>query len=295
MKLQYHVVDVFTQTPLEGNALAVFVDGHGIDTETMQKIARETNLSETTFVLPPSNADAAARVRIFTPSAEMSFAGHPTIGTAFVLRARGVAGCDASRFVLEEKIGPVAVRFDEGGDPLIWLRTPPISFGQVYDRTLCARALGVSPDDLVADVPTQLCTAGNPNVYVAVRDPHIVDRALVDTVKLRELVDGTPICLFVFAPTEQGAYSRMFAPDFGVTEDPATGSATGPLAAFMMEYGLAPRVDGTRLVSEQGVKMGRRSLLYVWVHGERGSEGIEVGGHVTPIAQGTLTLTDVKR
>jgi trans-2,3-dihydro-3-hydroxyanthranilate isomerase len=292
MSISYHVVDVFTQTPLEGNALAVFLDARGIDDATMQKIARELNLSETTFVLPPTTADAVARVRIFTPSAEMRFAGHPTIGTAFVLRANGVAGCDASHFVLEEKIGPVPVRVEEGNDPMFWLRTPPISFGQVYERTLCAQALGIAPDDLLPNVPTQLCSAGNPNIYVAVRDRSVVDRARIDTAKLHELVaaDGEPRCVFVFAPTTQGAYSRMFAPDFGVTEDPATGSATGPLAQFMMEYGLAPRLDGTHFVSEQGTKMGRRSLLYVLVHGDRGSEGIEVGGHVTPIADGTMIL-----
>ena len=114
----------------------------------------------------------------------------------------------------------------------------------------------------------------------------------VDAVALHALFadQPAPVCLFAFAPTPSGAYSRMFAPALGVPEDPATGSATGPLAAFMMEHGLRRRADGTRFVSEQGTKMGRRSLLHVLIHGERGRDGIEVGGHVAPLAVAAMTL-----
>jgi trans-2,3-dihydro-3-hydroxyanthranilate isomerase len=148
-------------------------------------------------------------------------------------------------------------------------------------------------DDLLPDVPCEIWTAGNPNLYIAVRNPAAVDRAAVDTAALRELYarETVGVCTFVFAPLPEGAYSRMFAPELGVPEDPATGSATGPLAAFMIEYGLAPSVaDGARFVSEQGTKMGRRSILHVRLNGERGKDGIEVGGYVAPLTVATMRL-----
>src|SRR6185312_14714759 len=115
--------------------------------------------------------------------------------------------------------------------------------------------------------------------YIAVRDKAAVDRASIDSAALRDLVGtSAPLCIFVFTPVPAGAYSRMFAPDLGVPEDPATGSATGPLAAFMMEHSLVSHAGGTRFISEQGTKMGRRSLLHVHVHGVRGADGIDVGG-----------------
>lgn len=295
MTWAYSVVDVFTQNPLEGNALAVFHDARGLDGATMQRIARELNLSETTFVLPPSQPGADAEVRIFTPGQEMVFAGHPTIGTAFVMRAEGIVDARRSDFTLQEKVGLVPVRVDEGAQPMIWLQTPPIRFDQVFDRGVAAAAVGLSVSDLLDGVPCQLVTAGNPNIYVAVRDVATVDRAAIDVARYRRLVAGQAeaTCVFVFAPTPSGAYSRMFAPDLGIIEDPATGSATGPLAAFMMRQGLVASIDGTRFVSEQGTKMGRRSLLHVLVHGEGGKAGIEVGGHVTRVASAVMHLDRV--
>src|SRR5262245_10813994 len=140
---RYRVVDVFTEQPLEGNPLAVFPDASGLDDATMQKIARELNLSETTFISPATRADCVAQVRIFTPTREMIFAGHPTIGTSFVLLEEGVIPADGGRFALEEKIGPVAIRIEPGPRPLIWLTTPPITYGRTLDRELCAQALGL--------------------------------------------------------------------------------------------------------------------------------------------------------
>ena len=292
MEFAYHVVDVFTQQPLEGNPLAVFPDARGLDAVTMQRIARELNLSETTFVLPAEGPDAVARVRIFTPSSEMRFAGHPTIGTAYVLRRTGRVPANATAFTFEEGVGPVAVRVDPGDDPMIWLTTPPIQKGRSYDAH-GARARSASTRRIVlADVPCRILSAGNPNLYVALADAEAVDRARVDAVALHALFadEPAPVCLFAFAPVPYGAYSRMFAPALGVPEDPATGSATGPLAAFMMEHGLAPAAGGTHFVSEQGTKMGRRSLLHILIHGEHGNEAIDVGGHVTPLAVATMTL-----
>lgn len=292
MKLGYHVVDVFTTTPLEGNALAVFPDGSGVDAATMQRIARELNLSETTFVLPAESSADATRVRIFTPASELPFAGHPTIGTAYILRRLGIVPREARHFVLSENVGPVPIRVEAGDDPILWLTTPPIRKLGELGRERCARALSLTPEQLVPGVPCEILSAGNPITFVAVRDNAAVDDARVDSALLHDLLRGTKnkVCIFVFAPTERGAYSRMFAPQLGVPEDPATGSATGPLAAFMMKHDLVSSADGTRFLSEQGVKMGRRSILHVLVNGERGERAIEVGGNVVHVAEATMEL-----
>jgi len=288
---RYRVVDVFTQRALEGNPLAVFPDASALDELTMQKIARELNLSESTFVLPPSNPDCAARVRIFTPSKEMLFAGHPTIGTSYVLVDEGMIpkGCD--RFLLEEKVGAVPVRVEAGAPPMIWLTTPPIHDGRIFAPAACAEALELEPSDLLEPAP-QLLSAGNPTLFVALKDKAAVDQANLELAGARslKLPGEEPFCVFVFTPVETGAYSRMFAPEFGMVEDPATGSATGPLAAYMIRNKLVSSADGTRFVSEQGTRMGRRSFLHVHVRGDQGKLGIDVGGHVTPLVEATMTL-----
>lgn len=288
---RYRVVDVFTTQALEGNALAVFPDSAGIDDVTMQRIARELNLSETTFVAPATRPDCAAQVRIFTPAREIVFAGHPTVGTAFILLDEGGVPKNTERFALDEKIGAVPVRVEKAEPPLIWLTTPPIRYGKTYERALCARVLGLELKDLL-EVPPQHVSAGNPTIFVALRDQAAVDRAWLDLGSLALLKGGDPdpVCTFVFSPTPQGAYSRMFAPEYGIAEDPATGSSTGPLASYMMKHKLISGTAGTRWVSEQGTKMGRRSLLHVQINGEQGAQGLEVGGHVTPICEATMTL-----
>ncbi len=295
MNYEYHVVDVFTQVQLQGNALAVFPDATGLDTATMQRIARELNLSETTFIFPKESREGSTRVRIFTPSYEMEFAGHPTIGTSYVMRSTGIVPRDARSFALEENIGIVNVRVDAGEDPLIWLTTPPIRNLGSFDRAKCAAAISLTENDLLPGIPCAFLSAGNPTVYIPLTDKNTVDRATVDSVAFYDLIrdQREPLCLFVFAATPEGAYSRMFAPEYGIVEDPATGSSTGPLAAFMMRHGLAPNADGTAFVSEQGTKMGRRSILHVLIHGEDGKGGIEIGGHVTPVARATMSFEGV--
>jgi len=293
MNLEYRVVDVFTQTPLEGNPLAVFPSAQGIDGSTMQRIARELSLSETTFILPAETSEGAAKVRIFTPTRELQFAGHPTIGTAFLMRELGIVPPDASHFVVEEGIGPVRVRVDESDDTLLWLTTPPITRGDGVDAALCARMLGIADSDLIAHVQPRFYGAGNVCLFVALGETAAVDRCALDATAFTRLAGSTADvapCVFVFAPTPGGAYSRMFAPLLGIIEDPATGSATGPLAAFMLDAGLAPRSGGTRFTSEQGTKMGRRSLLHVLINREGGNGSIEVGGHVVPIISATMSL-----
>ena len=285
-KYRYRVVDVFTTNRFEGNPLSVFPDASGIADEAMPRIARELNHSETVFVFPPENASSTARLRIFTPSQEMAFAGHPTIGTSFILHDEGAARDD--RIVLEENIGPVPVRIESGDRPMFWLTTPPIREGEHFDRAACARALGLSIEDVLAARPQRL-DAGNPTLLVALRDRAAVDRAWIDMRDL-DTLRGTaaPFCVFVFTPTRTGAYSRMFAPEYGMVEDPATGSSTGPLALYMMRNGLAPSSSGSTFVSEQGTKMGRRSLLHIKIHGDMGADAIEVGGYVTPVAEATM-------
>jgi trans-2,3-dihydro-3-hydroxyanthranilate isomerase len=293
LKLEYHVVDVFTSTPLEGNPVAVFVDAHDVSDAMMQKIAQELNLSESTFIGPPTHKCFDLRVRIFTPRCEMKFAGHPTIGTAFVVRDAGIIPNNPTEMVLEEGVGPVRVRFNTGDSPIIWLESPSVLKGRTFDRSACAQVLGLADDDLLPDIPCQILTAGNPNIFVALRDVGVVDRAVIDPTRLAKLLADQegPVCMFIFAPVAGGAYSRMFAPALGVTEDPATGSAAGPLATFMMEHGLVKHDDGTRFISEQGTKLGRRSLLHVHIKGTYGARGIDVGGQVVPITRATMTIS----
>src|SRR5258708_31213016 len=177
---RYCVVDVFTETPLLGNPLAVFPDASGIGEATMQRIAGELNLSETTFVLRPSRSTCAARVRIFTPARELAFAGHPTIGTAFVLLKEGMIAEGTRNFRLEEGVGPVSVRVEAKQErPLLWLRTPKISEGRTYDRKLAAQALGLDLSGLL-DFAPQWISAGTAFIFVALRDPGAVDRAWLD-------------------------------------------------------------------------------------------------------------------
>jgi len=299
MDHRYRVVDVFTERALEGNALAVFPDASGIDGALMPRIARELNLSETVFVLPATDSACAARLRIFTPAKELIFAGHPTVGSAFVLLDERIVRPGTDRFSLEEGVGPVPIRVDSGGPaggrPLIWLRTPPIQFRRTFDPGLCARALGLEASDLLPVAP-QLVTAGNPAVFIALHDKAAVDRSWLDLSGLQAIrasltpAEADAFFVFVFTPTPEGAYSRMFAPEHGVVEDPATGSATGPLAAYMIRNRLVSGAPGSRFVSEQGTKMGRRSLLHVQILGPDGADGIEVGGHVTPLIEATLRL-----
>jgi trans-2,3-dihydro-3-hydroxyanthranilate isomerase len=288
---RYKVVDVFTTEPLAGNPLAVFPGAREIDEATMQKIARELNLAETAFVLPATREDCAARVRIFTPSKEMEFAGHPTIGTAFVLLEEDIVPRDSTAFILEEQVGPVSIRVEKAERPLFWLRMPAIREGRFFDVSLCARALGLESGDLLPMEP-QILSAGNPTVVIATKNKAAVNRAWLDLAGLKTLkgAEKESFCVYLFTPTPEGAYCRMFAPEYGISEDPASGSCTGPLAIFMMRHKLISNDSGARFIAEQGTKMGRRSLLHVEIRGKEGADGIFVGGHVTPIVEAAMTL-----
>ena len=287
-----HVVDVFTERPLAGNQLAVVLDAEGIPDDVMQRIAREMNFSETTFVLPPKSQTSAARVRIFTPGSELPFAGHPTIGTAWVMSTEGLVPGGALEFTLEEGVGPVPVRGEKlAGGLRFWMTHPRVSFGEVLsNRAAAASALGLVEGDLLPDVPIQVASTGLPHIYVALKNARAVDAAVSEKERLggvfREAV-------FLSAPNgENRLYSRMFAPHAGeINEDPATGSASGPLGAFAVKYGIVKRSESVSIISEQGTKMGRQSFVHINL--EYSSEGdeparIEVGGSVVPTLKGEL-------
>src|SRR2546428_1595753 len=187
--LDFVQVDVFTDRVFGGNPLAVFLDGRGLSDDEMQAIAREMNLSETTFVLPATRPDCAAKVRIFTPAAELPFAGHPTIGTAWVLADEGLVSGDATDFTLEENVGPVKVRsVKEHGRVLFWMTHPPLTFGPVFPHKEVASAIGVEESAIVHDVPAQVASTGAPFLFVALRDAGAVDSAVSDSPRVRKLL-----------------------------------------------------------------------------------------------------------
>jgi trans-2,3-dihydro-3-hydroxyanthranilate isomerase len=297
-----HTVDVFTDMPLAGNQLAVVLDAEDIAGETMQRIAREFNIAETTFVLPPHDPTHAARVRIFTPGAELPFAGHPTIGTAWVLATQGLVPGGGLEFILEEGVGPIKVRGvrDEHGGLAFWMAHPAVSFGDVFDdRAAVAASLGLEPGALAPNVPLQVVSTGVPFLFVALTDKSAVDAAISDTERLSALFAGRPeVAVYLFAADAarpNQLYSRMFAGHtFDIREDPATGSAAGPLGAFVVRYGLVPRAPSVTLVSEQGTKMGRQSFIHIELAYDKDEEDgelptrIEVGGAVQPVIEGEL-------
>lgn len=298
---EFAQVDVFTDRLFGGNPLAVFPDAQGITDKEMLAIAKEMNLSETTFVLPPTQPNCAARVRIFTPARELPFAGHPTLGTAFVLAQRGMLPADARAIFLEEGVGPVSVLLE--GDDLrtpnfVWMAQRDPSFGvPVPNRAEFAAVLGLTEDDLLPNAPVLTGSAGLPFWYVPARDVATVDRATLNISAALQCIAGTGAeGITVFAPSPDPnagrVYTRVFVPNIPI-EDPGTGSATGPLAAYLAERGyIGADESGTvRFVSEQGVKMGRPCDLYGRLQLVDGrASRIEIGGSVVPVLEGTLWL-----
>jgi trans-2,3-dihydro-3-hydroxyanthranilate isomerase len=285
------IVDVFTDRALAGNQLAVVLDAADIRPPLMQRIAREMNFSETTFVLPAENQAHAARIRIFTPVMELGFAGHPTIGTAWVLADEGLVPGGGLEFMLGENVGPVPVRGEQTeAGVMFWMTHPALSWGQVFPHAQIADALAIDQSLILASVPAQIASTGTPFLYVALKDQAAVDSATPDVGRVSKLVRGAGHGIFLFAVTGRNRlYSRMFGED--VAEDAATGSAGGPLGAFAVRYGLLERAPQVSAVSEQGVKMGRPSTVHVrltYGNDEHVPERIEVGGFVMPVLSGTL-------
>lgn len=286
-------VDVFTDHVFGGNQLAVFLEPDGLTDAEMQAIAREMNFAETTFVFPPTEPEqAAARVRIFTGSTELPFAGHPTVGTSWVLANQGRVS--ARQFNLEERIGLVPVELE---GETIWMTHRDAEFGPpISDRAQVAEALGLNESDLLDDQPIQTGSTGVQFLFVPVKDPAAVDRANASMPGMAVAFSGERLGVFVFAPDPGRGpgrvYSRMFAGDtLGITEDAATGSASGPLGAYVAEHGIVELREPIEIVSLQGNKMGRPSTIRIRVDLKNGrASNIRVGGGVVPVVQGELTL-----
>ncbi|MBM4185534.1 MAG: PhzF family phenazine biosynthesis protein [Gemmatimonadetes bacterium] len=305
MRLPYHTLDVFTREAFGGNQLGVFPDTAHLPTALMQHIAGEMNLSETVFLGPPERAGATARVRIFTPKVEIPFAGHPTVGTALFLAARLQPSAivrDHARLVLDENIGlvPVDVRF-EGGRPVFAQLTTaqlPEHRPSPHSATELAAMIGVEAADVCPEgFPAQLVSCGLPYYIVPVRSLDAVRRARLDSGVWGRLLEGTwAHHVYVICMDAEGAeadvHVRMFAPGSGVPEDPATGSAAAALGGYLAA--LDGRHTGTlKWVAEQGIEMGRPSLLHIEADRTGGTTtAIRVGGHAVAVSEGVMTVPD---
>jgi trans-2,3-dihydro-3-hydroxyanthranilate isomerase len=299
--------DVFTAEPLLGNQLAVFPDARGLTTGQMQAIAREINFSETTFVFPSERPDTDVRMRIFTPAVEMPMAGHPTVGSTFALAHVGVIEPARRRFVFGLNVGPTPVDlvWDNGRLQFAWMTQTPPSFGPpVADRGAVARAIGLRESDLAAGLPIQEVTCGVPYLLVPLNDREAVDRATPQAVELelqglsrahpamllfaqdiRLKPDSTVVQDIRLKP--DSTYSRMFAPALGVVEDPATGSAAGPLGCYLVQHRLVSGDARRQMVNTQGVKMGRASRIHMAITGAPDAiTEVKVGGEAVLVARG---------
>lgn len=308
----YHVVDVFTDRPFGGNPLAVFPDAGGIPASLYQSIARELNLSETTFVLPATDPDCHCKLRIFTPARELPTAGHPTIGTAFVLTREGIFDPSANHGVMrmEQEVGTVPVTIEttdgvpgaSGVPERITMEQAVPSFGPEDPRRAeIAAMLSLDEADLLDGVPIEVGSAGVPFLYVPLRSLDAARRAVLRmdlwSSLLAEREASSPFLLTTETESPKATvHTRMFAPGFGITEDPATGIASGPLGGYLARHGM---LNGQALndngevviVSEQGLEMGRPSIIEIRIalDGET-ITGVKVGGRAVYMASGTMWL-----
>jgi trans-2,3-dihydro-3-hydroxyanthranilate isomerase len=294
----YRLLDVFTNVPFGGNPLAVFTDARGLSDAMMQSIARELNLSETTFVLPPRDGSSHYWVRIFTPLAELPAGGLPTIGTAYALaleeRLRRESSTAKQRVVFEESGGPISVTMEA---PMLTMQQPLPTFSPVYgERDAVAAMLGLEASDLPAGMPVQAVSCGVPYLIVPVLDLEAMSRIRF-RMDIWERVLRRSAHPHVFAFTLQckydgsSAHCRMFAPGLGVHEDPATATAAGPLVAYFSQWGLLDPNPKMTFTCEQGIEIGRPSFIYVTI--ERNGEQItslRVGGQCVAVGQGQIQL-----
>jgi trans-2,3-dihydro-3-hydroxyanthranilate isomerase len=299
---RYLHYDVFTDHLFGGNQLAVVLDGRGLSAGTMQAIAKEMNFSETTFVLPPEQSETDVRMRIFTPGAELPMAGHPTIGSTFALARSGVIAPGRVRFVFGLGIGPVPVALTWNGDDLSfgWMTQPNPTFGDPIANPAGAAAALHLPGAAVAGtgLPVQVVSCGVPFLFIPLTTRSAVDGAWVDRQALETLLatahaEAHGVFIFSSEPGGERAtvYSRMFAPDIGVAEDPATGSAGGPLGAYLLRHKVVPPDLAGSMLSLQGVKMGRPSHVHIAI-GLAGGQvtSVRVGGEAVLAGEGTLYL-----
>jgi trans-2,3-dihydro-3-hydroxyanthranilate isomerase len=300
---RYLHLDVFTDTPFEGNQLAVFPEPGGLSTERMQRIAAEMAFSESTFMFPPEAAGTDLRMRIFTPREELPMAGHPTIGSTFALAELGVIAPGRQSFVFGLGVGPtpVSLEWKQGRLDFAWMTQQlPTVIGSVRDRQALAAALGLSPSDMSGDLPVEAISCGVPFVFAP-----LVTRAAVDTVTITRgayaaclAAAGIPeLPIFLFtrergtSAGEEAVYSRMLAPGFGIAEDPATGGASGPLGCYLSAHNLLSQDELQHFVSLQGVAMGRPSRIHISIeHRNSGISRVRVGGRSVLVGEGTLRV-----
>ena len=280
-RFRYVVCDVFTDVPLAGNQLAVFTDARDLDSLTMQSLAREMNFAETVFVLPPSSPDADVRIRIFTPALELPFAGHPTLGTAFVL------GGPLQKVVirLETGAGIVPVELEREGPKIVFgrMEQPIPTWSSVANADEILAALGATASAL----PVERYDLGPGHVYFELGSPEEVAALTPDIAALARATNDGANC---FARDGARWKTRMFAPNHGVTEDAATGSAAGPLAVHLARHGRI--AFGEQIEISQGAEINRPSILYAQADGSADRiERVLVGGSAVTVARGEFSLS----
>ena len=306
MPYQFHTADVFTDRMHGGNPLAVIPDATGLSEGQMQAIAREFNYSESVFVFPPEARANTRKVRIYTPARELPFAGHPTVGCAFVLASIGEVSLNGTetRIVLEEGVGPVPVLIKSDGGKPVFIQLTSAQLPEIKDpppppEKLC-EILSLEPSHIVADdmIEPEAVSCGIPFLFIPLKKPEMLSWVKVDTLKWEQSLRGywAPE-MFVFSTEEwstifEGGHirARMFAPGMGIGEDPATGSACAALAGFLALR--SEKRDGTlRWSIDQGVEMGRPSRMEVEVELKRGQlAAIRVGGSSVLVSSGLLHI-----
>jgi trans-2,3-dihydro-3-hydroxyanthranilate isomerase len=295
-RLPFVQVDVFTSVPLEGNQLAVFADGRNLTDAEMQALAKEMNLSETTFILPRDAAierERGVRVRIFTVNEELPFAGHPTLGTAMVLRDNALRGSSgAEEVALDLNVGRIPVRFStHDGLPFGVMTQRDPEFGQKHAREDVARASGLAVDDIAADLPIQTVSTGNAFAIVPLKSLAVLNQLSPAWANMKTYLEKSDAKFFYFVSRETlnpeaKLQARMI---FYNGEDPATGSAAGPCAAWAVQYGVVP--PDQQVLLEQGVEMKRRSRIF-FSAGRNGDRivNVRVGGHAVEVVRGEVFL-----
>lgn len=290
-KLQYVFTDVFAESKYAGNPLATFLDGSGLSGKEMQQITREINFSETTFILPDQGKDGAFRVRIFTPGGEVDFAGHPTLGTAWVIRNRLIRK-PSEKIVLDLNVGRVPVTWGDADDvnSMLFMRQIEPSFGEQVDAEILADVLRLPPGSLDLEWPVQAVSTGLAHLIVPVKDLKALKKASIQPGLYWALVDKHEAkSILVFCPegyeSSQAVSVRVFGDYYGVPEDPATGSGNGCLAAYLAKhrYFGKPEID---ILAGQGYEMGRPSTLALKSSEREGRIQVQVGGRVVPVAEG---------
>lgn len=304
-QLKFYQADVFTSLPFGGNPVAVFPEAQGLDDDQLQQIAREMNLSETVFVLPPTDPAAVVRLRIFTPTQEIPFAGHPVLGTFYVLAQLGlIAITDGVTRVMQEcNIGlfPVEIHAQEGLITRVVMTQPkPLFLGAVEesdDLFDIAKALGLSKNQIVdTKCPVMVVSTGLPVLIVPVRTLTAVRSIVPDAAAIVELcgrLGANGIMVFTTVTVEPFAavHTRMFAPSIGILEDPATGSASGAMGAYLVHNGLVEVGPMTELIVEQGYEIARPSRILVQVESEDDAiQTVKVGGQCVMVVKGTLAF-----